>query len=172
MIYKKKYINSNNDYIIIQIYPDGFEREVDELRPAYQEWILTNTLEEIQYILPIILLEELKIQKQLEIFNAHENYLSLGCPIMLPSNVYFVIDCMPKNQGDFSNMLLAMQIFGLQSTTVGDFNNETHEVTFDEYKLMCGQLLQHVQAGMLKKWYLRDLIDHATTIEEVELISW
>ena len=62
MKYIHKYI-SESDFIIIQDYENGFQREVSKERPAYLQWLSEgNSPEDIAYVPPV--LPDLAIYKQ------------------------------------------------------------------------------------------------------------
>lgn len=173
-IYEKRYTSTDNStFEMWQIHNDGNTRQIWnwDTREDYNE----NNLIEIPYIEPeppIIPFEELQNNKVIEIINAFNNQLSNGCIINLPDKEEFIIDCMDKNQSDFSILLNSMQTFNIPETTICDYNNQLHQLTFDEVKQMCLQLLIYIQTLLDKKWMLREQIMNATKKEDFDLISW
>lgn len=64
-IYKKKYINNSGDFVYIQVYDNGYSREVPASRPDLILWLQSNTPTEIAYVAPPLPdLETYKNQKK------------------------------------------------------------------------------------------------------------
>ena len=177
-IYEKRYTSESGDFQVWQIRNNGSSRQIWnwDTREDYNE----NNLIEIPYIEsespiiiePIIPFEELQNNKMIEIINAFNNQLSNGCIINLPNKEEFIIDCMEKNQSDFSILLNSMQIFNIPETTICDYHNQLHQLKFDEVKQMYLQLLVYIQTLLGKKWILREQIMNAIKKEDFDLISW
>jgi len=172
--YQKRYTSESGDFEIWQIRTDGSSRQIWnwETRTDYDP----NAVIEIPYIAPPPpdppSLETLKAQKIAEIKFAFEEALTQGCPIQLPDGREFRIDCEPKNQADFTALLIGLQAFGIQQTNIRGYDNITRTLSAEEVMLMRGQMFQYVQMLMNKKWMLSDLADKAGSAEALAEVNW
>lgn len=131
---------------------------VDERPKPTWENIITIKLD----VAKEIKLEEIKL--------SHENSFFLGAD----TSFGFKVDCRPSDISNWTSSLTLLQTLGENAPNINirDFTNETHELTFDQYKQLCIELGNHYLGLYYKKWDLEDKIKNAKTISDVELINW
>lgn len=172
--YEKRYTSADRTFEVWQIREDGSSRQIWnwETRADYDP----NAVIEIPYVAPpppdTPSLEALRAQKIQSISGAFAEALTQGCPIRLPDGREFRIDCEPKNQADFTALLIGLQAFGIQQTNVRGYDNITRTLSEEEGILMCGQMFQYVQSLMNKKWTLIDTAVNAKSAEALAEIVW
>ena len=176
-IYKKQIVDAEGNFRVYQVYDTGRKRIVANDRPDYIKWIASgNVPETIPYTPPPpqepLPIEALRAQKIQSISGAFAEALTQGCPIRLPDGREFRIDCEPKNQADFTALLIELQAFGIQQTNVRGYDNITRTLSAEEGILMCGQMFQYVQSLMNKKWTLIDTAVNAKSAEALAEIVW
>ncbi len=86
------------------------------------------------------------------------------------SSVGFVINADEMANRNISSLIIAMEATGRETARFCAFDNTFHPVTLDQLKTMQLEIIAHAQGLYERKWALREKIDAATTVEELETI--
>ena len=83
------------------------------------------------------------------------------------TSLEFKIDIMQENIGDWTGNLQAMQMLWLTETTVRDYNNITHTMSFEEYEAMMGEMFVYISWLYNTKWSMDEDIRWFKTYDEI-----
>lgn len=143
-----KWCNSRGDCFIAEIESEGGKR-------CFQ---ITAT--------PEPTLEEVRASKLAELSSKFED-ASLTAHCL--SSLGFEIDANPTSERDITGVLVVMD--DTSTTLFCDYYNEFHEVTKAQMQTIQREIILNGQHLYTQKWALRDAINQATTISEIEAIT-
>ena len=172
MNYNKRYIYDEDNYQIEEVYANGRIRRIDENQPDYLEWHSRGNNPVLIFFIPIepivLSLEEVKKSKRNELMRNRDDVIEEG---FLYKGKVFPIT------GDTQTMLLIQ----FQSSSVipapsyswkdkdgiyVEIGDATAFQTFAMSAMMYGQSVYS------REEMLQGLVENATTIAELEQITW
>jgi len=164
-IVKMTYINTETEEIgtLYQLLP-----KVSSPIKLSDEELLALNIE--KYVAPEVMptLDEVKENKLKELKVVHQQIKTEG----FITSLGFKIDCEDKNVNDFANGKQLLDVAGLDSINVVDYDNVTRELTAEQYTNMVVELGAYMMQLLMEKQTLRDLVNEATTIEEAKDVYW
>lgn len=86
------------------------------------------------------------------------------------SSVGFEINADESANRNISSLIVAMEAFGQERVQFCAFDNSFHEVTLAQLKTLQLEIIANAQAIYQRKWSLREQINTAETVEELEAI--
>lgn len=122
------------------------------------EWVVLS-----EYPTPIIDIEALKVQKKAEIKKAFD--IDSDKPIV-DTGLGFSVDGAYRNKTDFETG----KKYSFPQVRASD--NTMHDVTSSDYDTIIQAIEMNGIAMYQRKWELEAQIDSATTIQELEVITW
>lgn len=133
-----------------------------------EEELLALNIE--KYTPPVIepTLEEVKKRKVEEIKSTFEQIKTEG----FTSSTGVKIDCGDENVNDFTQGFIFGKEKNKTDIDIIDYDNNKVSLTFTEYKDLVLELGDYKMSTIYKKNTLRELVNTATTIEEVEAVYW
>jgi len=128
-----------------------------------------KTEEEIEAKESEIKLKQIKITKKSELTTAFRAQLSQGyvCPT---SNIKMnaTLEDIDKLQKGYD---LEVKL-GSSEMTIRDYNNDYHNLSLQDVETMLTELGQNYKNQLAKLWKLKDKVEAATSVEELDAISW
>lgn len=120
-------------------------------------------------------LEDAKIPKYEEISRRFEEILLEGKDVSLSSGKNFKVDCAQKDINNWTSQLQLIQLVGMgdsEELTIGLYNNTEILITIAEFKEMCIDVGSYYSGLYQTKWQKRNQIKNATTMSQLESITW
>lgn len=87
------------------------------------------------------------------------------------SSVGFEIDADETANRNVSSLIVAMEANGEDSVLFCAYDNTFHEVTLDQLRIMQIEIITHARAVYARKWALREAIEAAQSVVELESLS-
>ena len=87
------------------------------------------------------------------------------------SSVGFEIDADEMANRNVSSLIVAMEANGEDSVLFCAYDNTFHEVTLDQLRIMQIEIITHARAVYARKWALREAIEAAQSVVELESLS-
>lgn len=133
-----------------------------EVEKAYDnQWYLISKL-------PSQPLEDVKKNKFAILSQKHHEAEKTG---VIQSSLGFPIDANERANRDVSGLISQMEMTNIDTTQFCDANNDFHEVTLDNLKIMQLELIQYAQSLYATKWQFRAAIEAAKTVDELNAID-
>ena len=114
-------------------------------------------------------LEEARAAKLEEINAAFERAGAAG---HVTSSLGFEIDANERANRDTEGLITVLSATGAAGTLFCDYNNVMREVTLDDLKTIRLEIIAHGQALYAKKWLLREAVNAAQSVEEIQAVVW
>ena len=114
-------------------------------------------------------LDEVRAAKLTEINAAFER-AGAGGHVM--SSLGFEIDANERANRDTEGLITVLSATGAAGTIFCDYNNVMREVTLNDLKTIRLEIIAHGQALYAKKWLLREAVNAAQTVAEVQAVAW
>lgn len=112
---------------------------------------------------------DLRVVKLNELKQAYENQLRLGYDTSLGIKV----DCKPDDISNWTATLKLLDLIpSLETVSIGDYYNDSHTLTIDQYKQLCIETGIYYNSLFGKKWTLRKQIEECTSLTELINIGW
>ena len=86
------------------------------------------------------------------------------------SSVGFEINADEAANRNISSLIIALEATGQETIRFCAYDNSFHEVTLAQLKTMQLEIIANAQAIYARKWVLRELINVAETVEELDAI--
>lgn len=138
---------------------DSEPKEMKDLGPLPNDYMLTA---------PSKPLEEVRTDKLSELDNLWSTAEETG---VIQSSLGFPVDANERANRDVVGLISQMEMTSINKTQFCDANNDFHEVTLDNLKVLQLELIQYAQALYATKWQLRASIEAATTVDELNAID-
>ena len=87
------------------------------------------------------------------------------------SSVGFEINADETANRNVSSLIVAMEANGEDSVLFCAYDNTFHEVTLDQLRIMQIEIITHARAVYARKWALREAIEAAQSVVELESLS-
>ena len=113
-------------------------------------------------------LKEVCTKKLFELSKKHHEAEETG---VIQSSLGFPVDASERANRDISGLISQMEMTNIDKTQFCDANNDFHEVTLDNLKIMQLELIQYAQSLYATKWQLRAAIETAKTVDELNAID-
>lgn len=143
--------------------------------PEAAEWCNTHNayIQEIStgyqiVAIPRPTLKEVCTKKLSELSKKHIKAEETG---VIQSSLGFPVDANERANRDVSGLISQMEMTNIDKTQFCDANNDFHEVTLDNLKIMQLELIQYAQSLYATKWQLRAAIEAAKTVDELNAID-
>ena len=114
-------------------------------------------------------LEEARAAKLEEISAAFERAGENG---HVTSSLGFEIDANERANRDTEGLITVLTATGVTGTMFCDYNNVMREVTLDDLKTIRLEIIAHGQALYAKKWVLRETVNAAQTVADIQAVVW
>ena len=110
-------------------------------------------------------LELVKAEKLAEIKQAFNKGQENG---HCASSLGFEVDATRRSKDDIES-LLYVDMFPVRFR---DYNNEFHDLSKEQVEVLKKEIIAYGLSVYQKKWTLQQTVENATTVEEVEAVSW
>lgn len=112
---------------------------------------------------------EYKKKAKLELLN-HRFELETKDAYIL-SSLGFKVDANTTANTNVDGLIKSLSATGVDKITFCDYDNQYHEVSIEDLKVIQLEIIQNGQALYAQKWYYRDKINSASSVEEIEHIN-
>lgn len=113
-------------------------------------------------------LPKVRERKLLELDESWQVAESTG---VIQSSLGFPVDANQRANRDVSGLISQFEMSSVTTTQFCDANNDFHEVTLDNLKVLQLELIQYAQSLYATKWQLRAAIEAAKTADELNAID-
>ena len=113
-------------------------------------------------------LEEARTEKLAELERA---FNTVSHKAHCTSSVGFEINADETANRNVSSLIVAMEANGEDSVLFCAYDNTFHEVTLDQLRIMQIEIITHARAVYARKWALREAIEAAQSVVELESLS-
>jgi hypothetical protein len=155
----------------------------DKTEKSFLDYVVDSSLMKVRVKSEYEQVIDKRFLKLEEIKIAHENAMTLGCPVTgIQGHEVFYVDCDFRDISNWtaslqmieiSNQLgIPMQEIPMQEITIRTKDNFSKTLTILEYKQMCAIVGLHFQSLFQKKWQLQEQINSSESLEELENIRW
>lgn len=114
-------------------------------------------------------LDEARAAKLMEISAAFER---AGSTAHVMSSLGFEIDANERANRDTEGLITVFTATGAAGTMFCDYNNVMREVTLEQLKTIRLEIIAHGQALYAKKWVLREAVNAAQTVADIQAVVW
>lgn len=87
------------------------------------------------------------------------------------SSLGFKADANTTANTNVDGLIKSMSAAGTKEITFCDYDNQYHQVSLEDLKTLQLEIIQNGQAMYAQKWYYRDKINSASSVEEIERIN-
>lgn len=112
--------------------------------------------------------EGVRTEKLVELSQKHHEAEENG---VLQSSLGFPVDVDTRANRDVTGLISQMEMTSVTTTQFCDANNDFHEVTLDNLKVLQLELIQYAQSLYATKWQLRAAIEAAKSVDELNAID-
>lgn len=112
---------------------------------------------------------EFQRSRKLELLDREFSRLLDGAYCM--SSLGFPINAGERAKGDIDGLITRMEAEGTEQEEFMDFNDILQPVTLEELKTMQLEVIKNGQYIYAQKWALRDRVNNASTLEQVEAVE-
>lgn len=113
--------------------------------------------------------EEARATKLAEINVAFER---AGANGRVMSSLGFEIDANERANRDTEGLITVMTATGMAKTWFCDYHNVMREVTLDGLKTLRLEIIAYGQSLYAQKWALREAVNAARSLEEIQALAW
>lgn len=147
-------------------YNDGFAQRFD---PAGQTWAYVPLEELVPPPPPPLPLEDVRAAKLAELTSAFEAAEAGGHCV---SSLGFEVDATERANRDVGGLIVSMSQAGAPASTYFcDYTNQMRGVTLADLRILQLEIIAYGQQLYARKWQLREAINAATSVAELEAVE-